>query len=158
MNNTTPVRRCSECTRPFTPDPRVGTRQLTCGAAFCQRERHRERCRAWRAANAKATAAHYEDVVVPFRARHPDYQRRWRLAHGLREIREKMHPLAAPLRDRLQGLLGRAEALMASTTKVSQPGVLAAEWLDEASTAARAALAAIEQLEASVKTLGSMGL
>ncbi len=158
MNNENPVRRCSECTRPFTPDPRVGNRQVTCGAAPCQRQRHRDRCRAWRAANTETTSSHYEDVVVPFRARQPDYQRRWRLACCLREIREKMRSLGGALWARLRGLLERAEALSASATKAAQTGVLAAGWLHEASAAVRGALAAIEQLEASVASLGSMSL
>lgn len=153
-----PVRRCSECTRSFTPDPRVGRRQVTCGAGSCQRDRHRDRCRAWRVANRETTGSHYGDVVVPFRKRHPDYQCRWRLACRLREIREEMRLLGAPLRSGLQGLLGRAEALAASATEASQVGVLTAKKIDEASTAVRGALTAILQLEASAATLQSLGL
>jgi hypothetical protein len=151
-------RRCCECRQLFTPDPRVGNRQVTCGAGPCQRQRHRDRCRAWRAANTETTASHYEDVVVPFRERQPDYQCRWRLARHLREIREKMRPLGGPLRGRLRGLLGRAKGLSESPTKAAQAGVLAAELLNQASAAVRGALTAIEQLEASLATLQSMGL
>jgi hypothetical protein len=97
-------------------------------------------------------------VVVPFRERQPDYQRRWRLARCLREIREKMGPLADPLRARLRGLLGRTGRLSEGVTKAAQTGAVTAQWLDEASTAVQAAIAAIEQLEASVATLQSVGL
>ena len=151
-------RRCCECSQPFTPDPRVGHRQVTCGAASCQRQRHRDRCRAWRAANTETTASHYEDVVVPFRERQPDYQCRWRLSRRLREIREKMRPLGGPLRGHLRVLLGRAEGLSESPTKAAQTGVLAAGFLDELKAAVRAAMAALEQLEASLATLQSIGL
>ena len=41
-------RRCRNCKELFTPDPRVGARQHTCGGATCQLERHRQECRAWR--------------------------------------------------------------------------------------------------------------
>jgi hypothetical protein len=41
-------RRCRACHALFTPDPRVGARQHTCGAATCQVERHRQECKAWR--------------------------------------------------------------------------------------------------------------
>ena len=152
------IRRCCECTRPFTPDPRVGARQVTCGAVPCQRKRHSDRCRAWRAANTETTASHYEDVVVPFRERRPDYQRLWRLVHCLREIREKMRPLGSALRTRLRGLLGRTERLSESSTTAGQTGAVTPEWLEEASAAVRRALAAIEQLEASVAPLQSVGL
>jgi hypothetical protein len=43
---TTPNHRCTECSREYVPDRRVGERQVTCGAPECQRERHRKQCRA----------------------------------------------------------------------------------------------------------------
>ena len=69
-----------------------------------------------------------------------------------------MRPLGGPLRGRLRGLLGRAEGLSESPTKAAQAGVLAAELLNQASAAVRGALTAIDQLEASLATLQSMGL
>lgn len=131
---------------------------MTCGAAPCQRQRHRDRCRAWRAANTETTSSHYEDVVVPFRARQPAYQRRWRLVCSLREIREKMRRLGGALWARLRELLERAEGLSENSTKAAQSGVLAAKWLDQASTAVRGAVVVIEQLEASITALGSTSL
>jgi hypothetical protein len=50
----------SECRRWFAPHPRVGARQVTCGAAACQRHRHRRADRHWH-------------------RRHPDYDRGRRL-------------------------------------------------------------------------------
>lgn len=96
--------------------------------------------------------------MVPFRERQPDYQCRWRLSRRLREIREKMRPLGGPLRGHLRVLLGRAEGLSESPTKAAQTGVLAAGFLDELKAAVRAAMAALEQLEASLATLQSIGL
>jgi len=69
-----------------------------------------------------------------------------------------MRPLGGPLRAHLRGLLGRIERLSENRTKAAQTGVLAAEWLDEASTAVRRTMAAIEQLEASVAPLPSVAL
>lgn len=44
-------KKCCVCGKWFQPDPRVGARQKACGAASCQRERHRRADRAWHAAN-----------------------------------------------------------------------------------------------------------
>jgi hypothetical protein len=58
-----PGAKAAICRRWFLPDARVGDRQRACGAAECQRARHREADRAWH-------------------ARHPDYDRgrRWQKA------------------------------------------------------------------------------
>lgn len=97
-------------------------------------------------------------MVVPFRVRQPDYQRRWRLAGRLREIREKTSSVGGVLLASLRALLGRAEALSESTSKRAQTGVLAKELLDTAVAALRGAIGALEQLEASVATLQAMEL
>ena len=158
MFKETPVRRCCHCTRRFVADPRVGGRQVTCGAWQCQRARHCERCRAWHAANSDVAGTHYEDVVVPFRERQPDYQRRWRLAARLREIREESSPISRVLLTSLRALMGRAQRLAESPTRDGQTGVLAAKMLDKAMAALRFAIAALEQLEASVATLQALRL
>jgi hypothetical protein len=93
MKNQYPNRRCAECSRQFNPDRRVGARQVTCGRAECQRSRHADRCRAWHRRH-RGETDHYRDVVVPFRERHPGYQRRHRLRDRLGEIREQMKQLA----------------------------------------------------------------
>jgi hypothetical protein len=158
MKKETPVRRCCQCRQEFVPDPRVGARQVTCGAARCQVERHAERCRAWRAANADVVASHYRDVVEPFRERQPDYQRRWRLARRVREIREQSRPFGGVMLTSLRALLGRAAALLKSTAREAQTGVLAGKMLDLATTALRAAVAALEQLDTNVASLRTLGL
>ena len=111
MKSTNPCR-CTECSAEFVPDPRVGGRQVTCGAPECQRARHAGRCQQWHADNREATARHYEDVVVPFRQRQPDYQRRWRWSRQLREIREKTIVLGGAILASLRRLACWAERLI----------------------------------------------
>ena len=89
-----PKRRCSQCSWPVVPDPRLGKRQHTCGSPECQRKRHASSCSSWRQRNRDATRNHYEDYVLPFRDRRPDYQRCWRVARKMREIRDAMLSLA----------------------------------------------------------------
>lgn len=158
MTTTNSVRRCCHCTRPFVPDPRVGDRQITCGEEACQRARHSEQCRAWHEQNREVTASHYQDVVVPFRQQQPDYQRRWRLGRKLREIRETMMPTGGVMLSSLRALLGRAEDLSKSAARNTQTGVLAGEMLNRARVALRGLVAALEQLEANVSELQSLGL
>lgn len=61
MRRTRPCRICGQW---FRVHPRVGLRQRVCGAAACQRERHRRACLAWR-------------------RRNPDYDREARLQRKL---------------------------------------------------------------------------
>lgn len=157
MKPKTPDRRCSECTRPFEPNPRVGDRQVTCGAVECQRKRHCERCRAWHAGNGDVGRSHYEDVVVPFRERQPSYQRRWRLGRRLGEIREQMSTLGSGLLSSLRALLGRADALSKSAGEEAQTGVLAGEVLDKARAALGRAVAAFMELDDSLAQLREVG-
>ena len=157
MNQTSPCR-CTECNAEFIPDPRVGERQVTCGAAECQQARHAKQCRDWRAGNRDATASHYEDVVVPFRDRQPDYQRRWRWGRRLREIRENTTLLGGALLAALRGLVQQAEKLVVRAVGVVQTGVLAGEKLSRAVAAVRSTMTALEQLEASAAELRDLGL
>ena len=83
---------------------------MTCGDAECQRRRHAESCRRWRRKNSDSTSSHYEDVVRPFRRRHPGYQRRWRIVAGLREIRDEIGVMTDALGARLRTLLDRDRA------------------------------------------------
>lgn len=158
MKKTTPARRCSQCTHSFDVDPRIGDRQVTCGSLECQRQRHCDRCRAWHQGNADEDKSHYEEVVVPFRAAQPDYQRRWRLGRRLREIREKTSALGGGLMTSLRALLGRSEELRDSPTREMQTGVLAGDLLDKAKVLLSNAIAAIAQLEGSLGELRAMGL
>lgn len=150
--------RCVQCNRVFIPDPRVGVRQVTCGAPECQQARHAEQCRQWHASNKQARASHYEDVVVPFRQKQPDYQQRWRWARRLREIREESGLLTGTLLAGLRTLVARAEQLARRATEAVQTGVLAGEMLKRAVTAVQSTISALEQLEASQSELRKLGL
>jgi hypothetical protein len=44
-------RPCRVCGKWFSPDPRLGDRQKTCGAAECQRQRHAAKCAEWNRKN-----------------------------------------------------------------------------------------------------------
>ena len=157
MHSTTSCR-CTECSAEFVPDPRVGRRQVTCGAAQCQQARHAKQCRAWHANNKEATAEHYQDVVVPFRREQPDYQRRWRWGQRLREIREKTAVMGEALLGRLHGLVSQSERLLERAVGSAQTGVLAGEKLGRAVAAVRSTIAAFAVLEASTTELRELGL
>jgi hypothetical protein len=162
MKTTSNLRRCAQCNAEFVPDPRIGSRQDTCGGKECQRLRHAKLCRQWRAANVEATSSHYQDAVVPFRQRQPDYQRRWRWGRKLREIREQTGQfggaLLAPLLGPLRSLISRAQELANRAVGLVQTGVLAGKLLIRATQAARTLLTALEQLQASSAELGALGL
>lgn len=130
MKKTPENRRCTECSRPFVPDPRVRSRQVTCGDPACQQRRHADRCRNWHRENRAEPGSHYRDVVVPFRQRHPTYQSRWRLGQRLREIREEIAELAHGLSRRVQAALGWARALGLQTGREAQEARIPAESLD----------------------------
>lgn len=103
--------RCTECKQSFEPNPRTKTRQVTCGRDVCQRSRHAEQCRLVRQRNPEATSHHYEDYVIPFRERRPEYQRRWRWLRRLREIREEISGSVGRQLPRLTRLLDGGRAL-----------------------------------------------
>lgn len=60
-------KRCPFCQTLFCPHPRLGSRQWTCGAPACQRQRHAASCCAWRRRNRAVTRTHYQDYVRPTR-------------------------------------------------------------------------------------------
>ena len=150
--------RCSQCNTEFVPDPRIGERQVTCGAPECQRARHAEQCRAWHADNKESTSEHYQDVVRPFRAAQPDYQRRWRWGCRLREIREEMMTLGGAVLGELRSLVRRAERLVQGALGSVQSGVLAGEKLGRAVLTVRTVIDCIEQLQSSTAELRELGL
>lgn len=157
MKNHNPYR-CVECSAEFTPDPRVGARQVTCGAAACQRERHKDRCRIWHARNRESGSNHYRDVVRPFREEQADYQRRWRLWNRLGEIRDEIGLLGTAVLARLRDLVTRAQRLAERAVGRAQSGVLAGEKLGDAVQAVMATIAALEQLETSTARLRELEL
>jgi len=150
--------RCTECSAEFVPDPRIGNRQVTCGKPECQRARHAKQCQRWHAANKDTAANHYRDVVVPFRQRQPDYQRRWRWRLRLGEIREKMSILSESMMAGLRALVRRAEAMLQRNEGTAQTGVLAGETLHRAMSAVCAAVTALEHLQARAATLEELGV
>lgn len=157
MKSTTACR-CAECKRAFVPDPRIGSRQVTCGALECQRARHAGRCRIWRSENGETAANHYQDVVVPFRRQQPDYQRRWRWGCRLGEIREEMTLLGGAVLGRLRGLVHQAQQLVQGAMGIVQSGVLAGEKLLRTIDAVRSTISCLEQLQASTAALRELAL
>ena len=157
MKKTTKDRRCLQCTRLFAPDRRVGARQVTCGCTECKRLQHAQRCRAWRAANGEVGRKHYQDVVVPFRAAQPSYQRRWRLGRRLVEIREQVSRLMAVAKSSLEAAMGRAGQLELEE-EASQSGVITGRSLPEILSAVATLTAALEGVEAHAAQLAALGV
>ena len=155
---TTTACRCVQCSGEFVPDPRVGDRQVTCGAPECQQARHAEQCREWHANNKETTANHYQDVVLPFRRAQPDYQRRWRWGQRLREIRAQTTLLGGAVLASLRSLVWQAEQLVQQAVGVVQTGVLAGEKLRRTVTAVRSTITTLEQLEVCTAELRELGL
>lgn len=156
--NTSNLHRCVKCNTAFVPDPRVGSRQVTCGAEGCQRARHADLCRAWHRANQGLEGEHYRDVVVPFRQRQPDYQARWRWGRKFREIREQMEQLGGLVGGALLSLVDGAKKLAVRAVGVVQTGVLAGDSLERAVAAVQSTIVALEQLAASTSKLRALGL
>lgn len=49
--NSNRKRPCRICRKWFSPDPRLGERQRTCGSTECQRQWHTKKCREWNKKN-----------------------------------------------------------------------------------------------------------
>ena len=52
-------RPCRICRRWFTPHPRLGDRQRTCGDPHCKKEWHRKKCAEWNRENAEYFRSNY---------------------------------------------------------------------------------------------------
>jgi len=52
-------RPCRICRRWFTPHPRLGDRQRTCGDPHCKKEWHRKKCAEWNRENAEYFRCNY---------------------------------------------------------------------------------------------------
>lgn len=150
--------RCCQCRRLFVPNPRLGDRQVTCGRPDCQRLRHADRCRRWHKRNRGLSSQHYEDVVKPFRAEQPSYQRRWRLARRLREIRETIAKLVGVVEAQLSALVERGRSLSSASAVERQTGVMAGQSLHDAVAAAIALSGALAQIALLDGQLGAVGL
>lgn len=141
----------------FEPDPRVGARQVTCRAGPCQASRHADRCRKWREANPEVTSRHYEDVVVPYRQRRPWYQRAWRFACRVSEIREKMRGLGGGLVGAARSLLNQAKSLFLAVPEGVATGGISGVFVSDAAAALTAAVDALEVVERSMAKLATLG-
>lgn len=68
-------RPCRICGKWFSPDPRLGDRQKTCGAAECQRQRHAAKCAEWNRKNRSCFRESYLksriDSATGIAAEHP---------------------------------------------------------------------------------------
>ncbi len=155
--------RCWNCKRPFGPDPRVGDRQVTCGDAECQRLRHAYICRLWHQDNSEeksreASKEHYDNVVKPFRHEQPSYQRRWRLARSLREIREQILVLTGIIGARLRGLVARGRTLSGTATEERQTGVITSKSLEDTLATAAVITESLEQVVTCTTQLAALGI
>lgn len=157
------TRRCCECRRLFVPNPRVGDRQVTCGDEECQRLRHNYICRLWHQDNfeekgPEASREHYRDVVKPFRHEQPSYQRRWRLAQSLREIREQILVLTGIIGARLRGLVARGRTLSGTATEERQTGVITSKSLEDTLATAAVLTESLEQVVTCTTQLAALGI
>lgn len=57
-------RPCRICRRWFSPHPRLGARQRTCGDPECRRQWHRKKCAEWNRKNAACFKANYLDRKI----------------------------------------------------------------------------------------------
>lgn len=94
-------KRCPYCRKRFTPDPRVGKRQKSCGARACQRALNRENSARWRQEHPDCCHGDYPRVKL-WLQKHPGYLKRYRQSHPayvehnrkaqrLRDRRRKRH-------------------------------------------------------------------
>ena len=140
------------------PDPRVGDRQVTCGAPECQRRRHARQCKDWHAGHREAADNHYRDVVVPFRRRHPRYQRNWRLASRLRETREESRRLVEQLARGVCGAVAWGQSVRAGAAdERAQPRSIIGKRLDVALASAAQLGGVLKQLRALTMQLDVLG-
>ena len=80
-------RKCRSCRRVFTPDPRVGDRQVCCQGEDCKRECKRISQKRWCRANPDYFHGRYGELRL-WRERNPGYQKRWR--RGQAEIQDEI--------------------------------------------------------------------
>lgn len=79
--------KCRSCRRVFTPDPRVGDRQVCCQTEDCKRECKRISQKRWCRTNPDYFHGRYEELRL-WRERNPGYQKKWR--RGRAEIQDEM--------------------------------------------------------------------
>ena len=127
---------------------------MTCGAAPCQRKRHARSCKRWHEEHPEAKANHYADVVKPYRGKHRSYQRRWRLAVRLREIRDAIRAACRQLRAVARRGL---QAVNGGTDEPEQPRAITGKPLVDALEATEAMLRAMGTFSPATEPLVSAG-
>ena len=80
-------KKCKCCRRVFTPDPRVGDRQVCCQHEDCKKQSKRMAQGRWCRANPDYFHGRYEELRL-WRERNPGYQKRWR--RGRAEIQDEI--------------------------------------------------------------------
>jgi len=73
----TSKRKCRYCRRVFTPDPRVGDRQVCCQSQDCKKERKGISQKRWCRRNPDYFHGRYGELRL-WRERNPGYQKSWR--------------------------------------------------------------------------------
>jgi RHS repeat-associated protein len=94
------MKTCPYCKTPFSPDPKVGNRQKTCGKPACKRALKSENNRRWRQRNPdyyrndycrlRAWLEHNPGYLKGYRESHPEYIEKNRKAQKVRDRRKKL--------------------------------------------------------------------
>lgn len=88
-------KRCLYCKEIFTPHPRKGNKQETCGKPECRKKRKRETDRKWRKANPQWSQER-RGKVRAWAKQHPDYWKQYRddnpeyVEENRRQTKERM--------------------------------------------------------------------
>jgi hypothetical protein len=96
-------------------------------------------------------------VVVPFRRRHPLYQRQWRLVSKFREIRDEIAIGAQLVGERLTRLVGQGGRLQRGADEPAQVRAKTGAPLTAALAAAAAIASALGALVTQVSALSLLG-
>jgi hypothetical protein len=132
---------------------------VTCGDEACQRKRHAKSCKWWHERNTDSAESHYEDVVKPYRRRHPSYQRRRRIVVALREIRDEMLAAVGDAGKHLAGLVSRGQLAMEDgALETVQVRAMTGKPLVEALAAAVSMLRALDELATLSGVLSGVGV
>ncbi len=94
------MKKCPYCKAQFTPNPRVGERQITCGKPACKAALKSDNNRKWRQRNPDYHRDYYPQVkdwleqkpgyLKKYRESHPEYVEKNRNAQRVRDKRKKL--------------------------------------------------------------------
>ena len=131
---------------------------MTCGAEECQIKRHAKTCKQWHERHPVAAANHYDDVVKPYRQKHPTYQRRHRILVALRKIREELLSLAHRSGEQLASLVSRGRRVIEDGAQEPvQSRAMTGKPLEDALEAAASMVKAVDELTAQADQLSVLG-